>query len=143
MPGHPNSTQQQHHQRSSRRRHRRQRIVSQLIEISKDIATSKVQVSITSDGTSFSMFCQCFRPIDTKIVLDPSVFGFSSPTVSSTPPPPPQPSSLSSPLRILSKPCTDMPTNPTVLDLPPPSSPLRSILLNMGMRETNRFEHRS
>ncbi|CAF3752382.1 unnamed protein product [Rotaria sp. Silwood1] len=87
--------------------------------------------------------CPCFRPIDTKIVLDPSVFGLSSQTESSTGTP--QPLLTSSPLHTLSTSDTDISMNSTGLDLPPPPPPssLRNILFNMGMRETNRFEHGS
>ncbi|CAF1285353.1 unnamed protein product [Rotaria sp. Silwood1] len=56
MPSHQHSTQNQqpHHrqQQYARRHHRRERKVPQVIEISKDMATSKIQVWITSNGWS-------------------------------------------------------------------------------------------
>ncbi|CAF3880752.1 unnamed protein product [Rotaria sp. Silwood1] len=119
MPSHQHSAQHQqpHHrqQQCARRHHRRERKVPQVIEISKDTATSKIQVSITSQG-----------PIDTKVVLNPSVFGLSTATDSS-------PWSPSSPLRTLSTTDTHIPLNPPLIDLPSPPPSLRDLLLNMGM----------
>ncbi|CAF4739150.1 unnamed protein product, partial [Rotaria sp. Silwood2] len=120
--------QQHHHQRCSRHYHRRARKVPQIIEISKDMATSEIQVSIRSKG-----------PIDTKIVLDPSVFGLQTATTSL----PSSPSSPSSPPPTLSTSDTHIPLNPPLIELPTPPPPpsLRNILFDMGMWETNNFEH--
>ncbi|CAF3880787.1 unnamed protein product [Rotaria sp. Silwood1] len=119
MPSHHHSTQHQqpHHrqQQCARRHRRRERKGPQVIEISKDPATSKIQVSITAKG-----------PIDTKVVLDPSVFGLSTATDSS-------PWSPSSPLRTLSTTDIHIPLNPPLIDLPSPPPSLRNLLLNMGM----------
>ncbi|CAF4813445.1 unnamed protein product, partial [Rotaria sp. Silwood2] len=94
---HSRQHQQQHHyRRSSSRYHRRERKVSQIIEISKDIATSNIEVSIKSEG-----------PIDTKIVLDPSMFGLTTAAV-------PSPSSPSSPIDTNTTPDRHTPLIPLV-----------------------------
>ncbi|CAF4930666.1 unnamed protein product, partial [Rotaria sp. Silwood2] len=94
--------QQHYRQRSSHRHQRRERKISQKIEISKDMATSNIEISIKSEG-----------PIDTKIVLDPSVFGLTTDTVSSP----------SSPVHSLTTAEPNIPLNPPRIDLSTPPTP--------------------
>ncbi|CAF4040360.1 unnamed protein product [Rotaria sp. Silwood2] len=97
---HSSQQQQKKHKRCSHHDCRRKQKVAQLIEISKDNISSKILVSITSDG-----------PVDTTVMFDPSVFEAKPSAVLSP----------ASPGLTYSSSAWDSPFSPTVPHLPSPS----------------------